>query len=125
MRKAPAGYEYVPGWGTVEQIPNTEWPEDFEAKPGDPHKYPTCIDAYDGEILYTDRLVDQVLNALAEADLLDDTAVIINADHGEQLNQHGDMWGHAGLHDAVVFTPLVMWRPGLVPEGEIGRRKQN
>lgn len=117
VRQAPAGYEYVPGWGTVEQIPNTEWPEDFTPEPGAPGKHPTCIDAYDGEILYTDHLVDQVLNALADADVMDETAVIINADHGEQLNQHGGLWGHAGLHDAVVFTPLIIWRPGLIPEG--------
>ena len=117
VRQAPAGYEYVPGWGTVEQIPKTEWPEHFQAQPGSPHRYPACIDAYDGEIRYTDRLVEQVANALADADILGDTAIIINADHGEQLNQHANTWGHAGLHDAVVFTPLIIWRPGLIPEG--------
>lgn len=117
VRRAPAGYEYVPGWGTVEQIPNTEWPDGFAPEPAAPSKYPTCVDAYDGEILYTDHLVDAVLNGLADADVLDDTAVIINADHGEQLNQHAGTWGHAGLHDAVVFTPLIMWRPGTIPQG--------
>jgi len=117
VRDAPAGYRYVPGWGTLEQIPATEGPEEFAPKPGAPSRHPTSIDTYDGEILYTDHLVDEVLRELDGCGVLDRTAVVINADHGEQLNQHFDCWGHPGLHDANVFTPLILWRPGVLREG--------
>ena len=115
VREAPAGYRYVPGWGTVGQIPGAEGPATFVRDPKSPHKHPPCIDTYDGEVLYTDHLISQVVNQLADCGILDDTAILINADHGEQLNQHLNVWGHSGLHDACVFTPTILWRPGLVP----------
>ena len=117
VREAPAGYRYVPGWGTVANVPNAEGPADFAPAAGSPWRHPQTIDSYDGEIRYTDHLVAEVLAALGEAGVLDDTAVVINADHGEQLMQHYGSWGHPGLHDANVFTPLILWRPGLLPAG--------
>jgi arylsulfatase len=117
VREAPAGYRYVPGWHRVEEIGRQEGrtPPTRTAKEHD--RYPVSIDTYDGEILYTDHLIDQVLNELADCGILDETAVIVNADHGEQLNLHLDTWDHFGLHDANVFTPTVIWRPGLLPAG--------
>lgn len=117
VQKAAAGYEYIPGWGTVAQLPGTEEPEQWSPPPGSPSRHPTCIDSYDGEIRYSDHLIGEVLNKLADCGMLDDTVVVINADHGEQLNQHYNCWGHPGLHEANIFTPLIMWRPGLLPAG--------
>jgi len=117
VRDAPAGYRYVPAWCAADRLSSVEGPVDFEPRPGAPQMYPQSIDTYDGEILYTDSLVQQVVDKLDEVGALDDTAIIINADHGEQLNLHYDCWGHPGLHDANVFTPLIMWRPGTLPGG--------
>ncbi len=117
VREAPAGYSYVPGWATVDLLAGVEGPESFEPEQGSPMLYPLTIDSYDGEIRYTDFLIEQVLSVLEGEGVLDDTAIVINADHGEQLNQHYGIWGHPGLHDANVFTPLILWRPGLLPPG--------
>ena len=117
VKKAPAGYEYVPGWHTVDQLHVQEGPREFTREPGKIDKHPQCIDTYDGEIRYTDHLIEQVMQELESSGVLDDTAVVINADHGEQLNLHYDSWGHPGLHDANIGTPLVIWRPGLLPAG--------
>jgi arylsulfatase A-like enzyme len=115
--EAPAGYRYVPGWHVLEQIPSLEGPEDYHPARKSPQKHPMSVDSYDGEILYTDHLIDQVLQELDSIGILDRTAVVINADHGEQLKQHYDCWGHPGLHDGNVFTPLILWRPGLLTAG--------
>lgn len=115
--EAPAGYRYVPGWHMVDRLSSVEGPEEFSPPPDYPHWHCPSIDTYDGEIHYTDHLVEQVLGELDSAGILDDTAILINADHGEQLNQHYDCWGHPGLHDGNVFTPLILWRPGLLPQG--------
>jgi len=115
--EARAGYRYVPGWGTVENIPSTEGPSAFTPTPGAPQKHPLSIDSYDGEIRYTDHLIEEVIEQLDSVGILDRTAIVVNADHGEQLNQHYNCWDHFGLHDGNVFTPLVLWRPGLLPEG--------
>jgi arylsulfatase len=102
VRRAPAGYEYVPGWGKVGEM--------YE---GDEER---SIDLYDGEVRFTDHLIGQALAALAEVGALEETAIIITSDHGEQLGQHG-IYGHAGLHEGTVRVPLIVWRPGVIPEG--------
>jgi len=102
VEKALAGYEYVPGWGKLDQI--------FR---GDEEK---SIDLYDGEILYVDNCIAEVVEILDEKGILDDTLIIITSDHGEQLGQHG-LYGHAGLHESVVKIPLIMRFPDKLPEG--------
>lgn len=112
---APAGYDYVQGWGTCEEIakPIPErkirgWPSTEE--------YP--IDLYDGEIRYTDELINEVLAALDLTGILEDTMIILTADHGEQLGQHGH-YGHPGLHEPNIFIPIILWHPSSLPQGKV------
>ncbi len=100
--KTEAGYDYVPGWGKADEI--------FE---GDEEK---SIDLYDCEIFYVDHCLAQVINTLEDLRILDDTLIIITSDHGEQLGQHG-LYGHAGLHEAVIKIPLIIRYPPKVPKG--------
>lgn len=102
-----AGYEYVPGWGPLSEA---SMPPEQRGVAGWPKTSEYPLDLYDGEIRYTDHLVAQVLETLADCGVLDDTVVIVTADHGEQLGQHG-LYGHAGLHEANVRIPLVLWNP--------------
>ncbi|HIE50839.1 MAG TPA: hypothetical protein EYP85_03690 [Armatimonadetes bacterium] len=115
VERAPAGYEYVPGWGKVGEFFEAE---EVPMPPDRFNRHRPSIDLYDGEIRFTDDLIAEVLQTLEEAGILDDTAVLITADHGEQLGQHG-LYGHAGLHEANIHIPLVLWRPGVVPEGKV------
>lgn len=117
VREAPAGYRYVPGWHRVEQISSQEGPAEFHPPAEYPGWHAPSIDTYDGEVRYSDHLIGQVLDELGSLGVLDKTAIVVNADHGEQLRQHYDCWGHPGLHDGIVGTPLVLWRPGLLPGG--------
>jgi arylsulfatase A-like enzyme len=105
VRWAGAGYEYVPGWGTVDGM--------VEGTDGDSDN---SIDVYDGEIRYVDDRIGDVYDRLAEHGLLEDTVLAVLGDHGEQLGQHG-MWGHGGLYEEVTHVPLVLRGPGL-PAGE-------
>jgi len=107
VKTAPAGYEYVPGWGKVGEI----WDPD-------PAQSKVTIDLYDGEIRYVDALVGEVMEALERLNIADRTAVIVTSDHGEQLGQHG-MYGHGMLHEAVIYIPLIIRCPNLLPEGKI------
>ena len=103
IRGAAAGYEYVPGWGKTDEI--------FH---GDEH---CSIDLYDGEIWYVDHAIGEVIDVLEQKGVLQDTLVIITSDHGEQLGQH-DVYGHAGLHDAVIYIPLIISYPDVLPQGK-------
>lgn len=74
------------------------------------------VAAYDAGIAYLDEQLGRLLDALQRSGALENTIVIITADHGEELGEHG-RWGHAyGLHGEIVHVPLVMFGPG-VPAG--------
>ncbi|NQS89325.1 sulfatase-like hydrolase/transferase, partial [Patescibacteria group bacterium] len=76
------------------------------------------IDIYDGEIKYTDYLISQIVKTIKEERIDKDSIIILTADHGEQLGQHG-MYGHAGLHEANTLIPFIAWGPGQnIPQGK-------
>ncbi len=104
VKRAPAGYDYVPGWGRVGDL--------FE---GDEQH---SIDLYDGEIRYVDHCLEEVMEALARLGLLSDTAVVLTSDHGEQLGQH-DCYGHARIYEECVRVPLILWGPRFFPRGAV------
>jgi len=76
---------------------------------------------YDGEILYTDALVERVLGALKGLELLERSIVIVVADHGEDLYQHNHYFQHMySTYDSSLRVPLFMKFPGA----PVGRRVQ-
>ena len=113
--KAPAGYEYVPGWGKVGEL----WEEEHgERKRDILVAKERTIDLYDGEIKYTDYLISQIVKTIKEEKIEEESVIILTADHGEQLGQHG-MYGHRGLHEANTLLPLIIWGPGQnIPQGK-------
>jgi choline-sulfatase len=71
------------------------------------------FDGYDTGVLYADRCVGQLLAALGEAGVLDDTAVVVTADHGEnlgELNVYGD---HQTADQATARVPVLLRWPEL------------
>lgn len=67
------------------------------------------IDRYDGLIRFSDARVRNAVEAVRRKGLLDDTLVIVTADHGEAFWEH-KTWGHGStLYDEVLRVPLVMW----------------
>lgn len=106
---APAGYQYVPGWGKVGEFADGE--VDFRGKK-------VSIDLYDGEIRYMDDAVGEVISALKDSGIFEDTLLVITSDHGEHLGQHYDMfWAHNSLHDTITHIPLIMRYPKKLPRG--------
>ncbi|MBI2840103.1 MAG: sulfatase [Acidobacteria bacterium] len=65
-------------------------------------------DRYDGCIRYVDDQVARLLH-----DLTDDDAVILFADHGEELWDHGGYEHGHSLHDEVLRVPLIIRSPGI------------
>ena len=66
-----------------------------------------------------DENVGRVIQALRESGLEQDTVVILAADHGEALGDHG-MWGKGPYHfDSVIRVPLVFSWPGEFAAGAI------
>jgi arylsulfatase A-like enzyme/Flp pilus assembly protein TadD len=70
---------------------------------------------YDAEIAVLDRAVGEVLAELRNQGILDDTLVVVTADHGESLGEHGEKTHAIFIYDATVRVPLVLRYPRLLP----------
>ena len=69
--------------------------------------------AYDDELEKTDALTGRLLDRLEQHGILDDTTVIVVADHGESLTEHGVLFEHGDdLFDPSLLIPLVIRAPG-------------
>jgi arylsulfatase A-like enzyme len=73
---------------------------------------------YDACIAYSDACLARVFNRLEELKLRDDTLVILHADHGEELDDHGCWFDHHGLYDTNVRVPLLIRFPDGTGAGE-------
>jgi len=76
------------------------------------------IAQYDGAIAYMDACIQTLFNALASHEILDETIVVINGDHGETLYDHECWFDHHGIYDNVLHVPLIIRYPGKVPAGK-------
>jgi len=76
------------------------------------------IAQYDGAIAYMDACIQNLFTALEARDLLEDTIVIINGDHGETLYDHECWFDHHGIYDTVLSVPLIIHYPSKVPAGK-------
>jgi arylsulfatase A-like enzyme len=66
---------------------------------------------YDASIAYSDACLAHVFNRLGELGLFDDTLVLLQADHGEELDEHGCWFDHHGLYETNVGVPLLLRHP--------------
>jgi len=64
------------------------------------------IELYDRELLWIDSQLARVLGALRERDVFDDTVIVITADHGEALGDHGLAGHNWHLYEELVRVPL-------------------
>lgn len=82
-----------------------------------PEDVPVVRALYDGKVAEADDRLGRALERMRETGLLDNTVVVLTADHGEELLEHG--WvghastSHAGhLYDELMRIPLIVRVPG-------------
>jgi arylsulfatase A-like enzyme len=73
-------------------------------------------DLYYGEVAYTDRQVGRLLDFLDSRGLGEDTIVVVVADHGENLGEHGILFRHVGLFETTTHVPMLIRWPGAAPD---------
>ncbi len=73
---------------------------------------------YDSEIRHVDQAVGRLIGALRDAGTLEETIVVITADHGEHMAEERlrpERWfDHTDVYEETCRVPLIVWRPGLV-----------
>lgn len=67
------------------------------------------VDFYDGEISFMDSYIGRMLNSLRAGGHLDNTLVVITADHGEELTEHGLMGHGLSAYENVLHVPLILY----------------
>jgi arylsulfatase A-like enzyme len=78
---------------------------------------PETIGAYDGEVAFTDDELGRLLDHLGALGLANDTLVVVTADHGEGLGQHGVIGHVVNIYEEAVHVPLLLRWPGHLPAG--------
>jgi arylsulfatase A-like enzyme len=69
--------------------------------------------AYDAELAYTDHALGGLFEALGGRRFLERTLVVVTADHGEELGDHGGLLHRDLLYDELLRVPLIVAGPGL------------
>jgi arylsulfatase A-like enzyme/predicted Zn-dependent protease len=68
-------------------------------------------DPYDGEVSASDQIVGRLLDALRNKGWYDDATIVLTADHGEGLGDHGEEEHGLFLYDEVIRVPLLIKQP--------------
>jgi choline-sulfatase len=69
-------------------------------------------DGYDSGIAYMDSHIGRIFSALKEKGVWDDLAIIISADHGENMGELGIYAEHGTADNATCRIPLIFRWPG-------------
>ena len=84
-------------------------------EPWNPETIQGAVNAYDGAIRSLDFHLDRLLSELERRGLLENTVVVITADHGEEFAEHG-LFSHGNsLYLGSLQVPLLIIGPGVAP----------
>jgi arylsulfatase A-like enzyme/Tfp pilus assembly protein PilF len=90
-----------------------EPPAGFRDRPG--------MNAYDGEIAFTDQEIGRLLDEVERLGLKERTLVVLISDHGEGLGGHGEATHGYLVYEQTLRVPFIMRFPeGRRPEGAEG-----
>lgn len=73
---------------------------------------------YNGGVAYVDSVVGKLLDYLQGQRLYDKALIVVCADHGESLGEHGELTHSIFLYDATIHVPLLIKFPGTHSEGQ-------
>jgi arylsulfatase A-like enzyme len=72
---------------------------------------------YAGKLTMVDRWLGEVMSAIDEAKLWDDTMIVVTTDHGHDLGEHRKLAKQYPHFDTHANIPLFVWHPQYPGEG--------
>ncbi len=67
---------------------------------------------YSGEVAYTDQQLGRLFDYLRSHGLMKDTLIVITADHGEGLGEHGENTHGYFAYNSTIHIPLIFYAQG-------------
>ena len=80
-------------------------------RPLTPEERAHLVRLYDGNVAFADQEIGALRRALEAEGLLDRTVIIVMADHGEGLGEHGWVGHNVQLYEESIHIPLVVRFP--------------
>ncbi len=68
---------------------------------------------YDGEVAFVDEQVGRIAGWLASSSLVERTLILVTADHGESLGEHGEETHGVFVYDSTLRVPWILAGPGI------------
>ena len=100
-----------------ERLLRTWW--DADKRGLDPRRIALARDAYDRCIAYLDAELGKLIAELERRGEMDRTLIVVTADHGEAIGEHG-LYGHGcSLYLPELHVPLLVVAPGRAPAGRV------
>lgn len=96
------------------------WVEEYAAFMGSEDRFHCAAErrnafaAYYGLCSWLDHNVGQIVQALQQSGLADNTHIIYTADHGDNLGARG-VWGKSTLYEESVKVPMLLCSPDATP----------
>lgn len=78
-------------------------------------------DVYDAAVLEIDAEFRKLFTRLDERGMLDDSLVVVTADHGDEFRDHGKMSHSHTLFNELLHVPLLVLTPGQSSGGVVNR----
>jgi arylsulfatase A-like enzyme len=69
------------------------------------------FDLYDAEIRLVDDYIGELIQEFKQNGLMNNTTIIITADHGEEFMEHNGLGHSTNLYDEVLRVPLIIYKP--------------
>jgi len=89
--------------------------------PVDLRRIGRTINLYDGQINYWDDRFQELIAAISGPDGLEETVVVVVADHGDEFYEHGGFGHGYTVYDGVIRVPLVV----VGAEGQPGNQRRD
>ena len=88
------------------------------AEPLDEADFEMLRELYEAEVAMTDALLGELTANLREQGVLDETLVVVTADHGENIGDHGLIDHLLSFYDSTTRIPLLLRYPPRVLPGQ-------
>lgn len=89
------------------------------AEPLDETDFEMLRELYESEVAMTDELLGELVASLRDQGILDETLVVVTADHGENLGDHGRIDHMLSFYDTTIRIPLTLRYPPRIAAGQV------